>query len=308
MPVQKRARHPNNDDPTYRGRGKAAKTPEDAAGSGSAGSAGSAAPSDAAAAKHEQRAKAFSNVGDEYICPITHELPIKPVLAEDGKVYEEADILKHFASTTHSRVKSPMTNEFMGKTLKPAPDRVALFENLIPTGIWDCERAKEWLAKYNAIKADENYVKQIKMRAEAGDAQSMLQLGDAYANGKFRVAKDPVVGHEWYQKAADLSHPTACANMGLAHNHGSGGVPQNKSLAASYILAAAMLGSEAGCYMVGDLYYHGRLGYPEDEEKAKAWFTKMERCGLKDAGDVRRERAKMRLESIGVDDDDEEAV
>jgi hypothetical protein len=69
-----------------------------------------------------------------------------------------------------------------------------------------------------------------------------------------------------------------------------------------------MLGSEAGCYMVGDLYYHGRLGYPEDEEKAKAWFTKMERCGLKDAGDVRRERAKMRLESIGVDDDDEEAV
>ena len=308
MPVLKRGRHSNQDDPTWPSRGirlgdgKAAKTSEGAAPSGSTDSADSP---DAAAVARESIAQAFADITDSYICPISLSLPIEPVKAMDGKVYEKEAILKHFGSSTGARVKSPMTNEDMDKTLKPAPEYVALFERMIPEGHWNCERAKEWLEKWNKIKDDEKKVKELKIRAEAGNAQSMFDLGNAYDKGKYRVAKDPVMAYEWYQKAADLSYPTACVNIGLAHINGSNGVPMNSTLAASYLLAGAMMGSEAGCFEVGELYYHGRSGYPEDEEKAKMWFTKMEHFRYKDAGDSRRESAKMRLASIGVSDDDE---
>ena len=32
---------------------------------------------------------------DEFLCPITHSLPLEPVLAEDGKVYERSAIECH---------------------------------------------------------------------------------------------------------------------------------------------------------------------------------------------------------------------
>ena len=307
MPVKKRTPHPNNEDPTYRGRGsgKAAKTSEGATPSGSSDSAD---PPDAAAVARESLTKAFANITDSYICPISLSLPIEPVRAMDGKVYEKEAILEHFKRTEGNRVKSPFTNEDMDKTLKPAPEYVALFENMIPEGHWNCERAWEWLEKWNKIKDDEKHVKSLKIRAEAGNAQSMFELGNAYRDAKFRLAKDPVMAHEWYQKAADLSHPTACTNMGLAHNDGRAGVPTNLTLAAGYFLAAAMLGSEAGCYEVGELYYHGRNCYPVDEEKAKMWYSKMEHAAKKDAAGYRREKAKMRLESIGVGDDDDDEL
>ena len=38
-----------------------------------------------------------TTIAKEYICPITQELPIKPVTGEDGKIYEEAAIREWFA-------------------------------------------------------------------------------------------------------------------------------------------------------------------------------------------------------------------
>ena len=32
----------------------------------------------------------------EYLCPITRELPVDPVMAEDGRIYERSAIEKHF--------------------------------------------------------------------------------------------------------------------------------------------------------------------------------------------------------------------
>ena len=48
---------------------------------------------------------------DEYLCPITQELPIDPVTAEDGRVYERSAIEEWLATNE----KSPHTNEPMGK-------------------------------------------------------------------------------------------------------------------------------------------------------------------------------------------------
>ena len=35
---------------------------------------------------------AMNSIADEWLCPITQELPINPVMAEDGKIYERAAI------------------------------------------------------------------------------------------------------------------------------------------------------------------------------------------------------------------------
>ena len=53
---------------------------------------------------------------DDYTCPISMDLMVDPVLAEDGHMYDLAFLLKWFATTTAATVKSPKTNEPMGKT------------------------------------------------------------------------------------------------------------------------------------------------------------------------------------------------
>ena len=53
-----------------------------------------AVPIDLTDASPEKRQKvALTTIAKEFVCPITQELPISPVTAEDGKIYEEKDIL-----------------------------------------------------------------------------------------------------------------------------------------------------------------------------------------------------------------------
>ena len=49
-----------------------------------------------------------TTIAKEYICPITQELPIKPVTGEDGKIYEEAAIREWFARNNGDQAISPM--------------------------------------------------------------------------------------------------------------------------------------------------------------------------------------------------------
>ena len=48
---------------------------------------------EAAKAEEIKRTKnAINGIADEYICAITHELPIEPVTAQDGRIYEQSAI------------------------------------------------------------------------------------------------------------------------------------------------------------------------------------------------------------------------
>ena len=40
--------------------------------------------------------QAMNSIADQYVCKITHELPIHPVTAEDGLIYEENAICQWF--------------------------------------------------------------------------------------------------------------------------------------------------------------------------------------------------------------------
>eukprot|EP00966_Prymnesium_polylepis_P099303 2299984-Prymnesium_polylepis.1 len=59
---------------------------------------------------------ALDSMADEWVCPITFELPLDPVFAEDGRTYERCAIEEHIR-TQGAELKSPLTNEPMGTRL-----------------------------------------------------------------------------------------------------------------------------------------------------------------------------------------------
>lgn len=80
---------------------------------------------------------------DHLVCPITLELPVHPVLAEDGNIYERDSIEQQLLI----RLKSPLTNAPMGQTLQPARHVTNMLLDLICIDEQD-ERLKTWYAAY----------------------------------------------------------------------------------------------------------------------------------------------------------------
>ena len=79
------------------------------------------------------------SIKDELVCPITLELPLDPVLAKDGRIYERSAITDHLntAAANGYGIKSPYTNQPMGSELLPAPQIKNTIEVLIETGSVD---------------------------------------------------------------------------------------------------------------------------------------------------------------------------
>lgn len=76
---------------------------------------------------------------EELICPITLALPVEPVIAEDGHIYERSAIERQF----EHRHKSPMTNEPIGGRLLAVKHVTNILESFIRSGVVD-DRLAEW--------------------------------------------------------------------------------------------------------------------------------------------------------------------
>ena len=101
---------------------------------------------DEADANAEKKQKTLTTIAKEVICPITHELPIKPVTAEDGKIYEEKAIREWF-SKKDGDPTSPSTGAVIGTKLFPAPQARNTIEALIESGAIAGELAEAWTEK-----------------------------------------------------------------------------------------------------------------------------------------------------------------
>ena len=78
-------------------------------------------------------------------CPITAALPVVPVLAEDGRIYEKAAIKRWFSGKPRSSIRSPITNAPMGRRLADASATTRpLVLSAIETGVVDDEAAAAW--------------------------------------------------------------------------------------------------------------------------------------------------------------------
>ena len=221
--------------------------------------------------------KSINDVAADLVCPITQELPIDPVMAEDGKIYERNAILEWF-SEKGARITSPSTNARMGTRLLPAVQTRNTIRTLIESGAIEGELAEAWQKKL----ADETTVKECRAKAEGGDGLAMYLLGNWYQLGVTGLAKDHGQARTWFHRAAAARYPFGMAAFGEYLLIGCGG-PKNTSLGLIYITEAAHLGSDLGAYLLGDAFAHGKYGVAEERVlppstarvQARFWLKKI---------------------------------
>ena len=94
----------------------------------------------------EQQSKRYKEIVDdaaeELICPITFELPVDPVMAEDGRVYERRAIEEWIARP--GELKSPWTNKPTGPRLSPVTHVRNVIERMVRTGSISGPKAQAW--------------------------------------------------------------------------------------------------------------------------------------------------------------------
>ena len=233
---------------------------------------------DEADANAEKKQKHLATIAREIVCPITHELPIKPVTAEDGKIYEEKAIREWFLQKDGDPT-SPSTGAVIGTKLFPAPQARNIIEELIKSGDIDDELAEAWKQKL----ADEKVVKEWRAKAEVGDGYAMLRLGARYAG------EDDVQSRAWFELSAAERDPKGMAMFSSHLLRGIGG-PQDNVFGVMNVTQAAELGSEYGAYLLGKAFMTGFWGLPKDPARSRFWLRKVvdDECAHKQLTDLAR--------------------
>ena len=224
---------------------------------------------DEADANAEKKQKSLSTIAKEVVCPITHELPIKPVMAEDGKIYEESAIREWF-SKKDGEPTSPSTGAVIGTRLLPAPQARNTIEALVESGAIEGEIAEAWKQKLEL----ETLVKETRAKAEGGDGQAMHLLGVWYQDGKNGLAMDKAQARAWYERSAAVRDPRGIAAFGEYLVLGIGG-PMVNVRGLVMVSQAATLGSNLGAYLLGKACFKGIWGLPEDRVQARFWLKKV---------------------------------
>ena len=233
---------------------------------------------------------ALNAIAAEYVCPLTRELPIDPVMAKDGQIYERSEILKWLARNA----TSPVTREPMGTELIPAPLFRNTIEKLVSSGAIDGEIAEAWKGKL----AQEEEVKEMRARAEGGDEMAPWQLGMWYQNGTKGLAKDAAQARAWFERSAAADDPRGLAMFGQYLLCGLSG-PQDSALGLVNLTQAAD-SWDVAAYILGNTFFHGYHGLPKDPVRARPWLEKVVRGRfyLLNLSDIGRARAAEMLREL----------
>ncbi|CAB9526760.1 unknown protein [Seminavis robusta] len=135
---------------------------------------------DAEETAHQPAKRHKKSPADDLICPISLELPFDPVFAEDGRVYELTWIEEHIQNHPWD-LKSPVTNQKMGKKQVPAIQHRNTIETLVESGVTGGDLAANW----NENVEQEKKMEELLEKAEAGDADAMYRVGFYYAKGSY---------------------------------------------------------------------------------------------------------------------------
>jgi TPR repeat protein len=231
--------------------------------------------------------QAITALIEDWTCPITYELLFEPVEAEDGRLYERAAIEQYFEHKADQvMVRSPVTNQEMGKRLVPATHVRGAITKLVQSGQVDAETTATWKqARLNLVQ-----VTALRAKAAKGDAHAMGRLGFSYRDGTRGLKRDPKEAFYWFKKAADLKDPPAACSCGVAYINGSG-VERNHTRGISMVTIAALLGSEHACSVLGWANECGHHGFNKDPEEATKWYKEMQKAPCRDSVDAYRTRA-----------------
>jgi localization factor PodJL len=149
---------------------------------------------------------------------------------------------------------------------------------------------REASAKVDA--GDATGVAPLRTAANLGWAPAQRRLGKLFEDGGAGMAKDPVEGRRWTQRAAANGDPRGMHNLGLDYYEGIGGI-KNQAVAAQWFQRAAQLGLRDSQYNLARFYEAG-LGVPADPSAAYKWYLIAGRAGDTEAS-ARAETLKAKL-------------
>ena len=113
------------------------------------------------AAESKRYRNAIEEMAEEFVCPITQELPVDPVMAQDGRIYEKKAVEDWIASKRGQPLKSPVTNESMGTALLPAVQARNAIRNMVQSGAITGPKADAWTLRI----ADEETLARLRRQA-----------------------------------------------------------------------------------------------------------------------------------------------
>ncbi|CAB9497773.1 expressed unknown protein [Seminavis robusta] len=233
-------------------------------------------------------AAAVSSIVADLICAITLELPVDPVTAEDGRVYERSAIEKHVkvARRNGRQLKSPLTNEPMGESLLPAPHMRNHIEALIQSGVINddvlSQHRKENRAKEDLLK-----------KAHDGHVESIQTVAFYYYAGRRGFVQDYKKSLEWSKKGHVAGSTISTAFLGEAFLYGYGTKPNN-SEGLMFLGLAAARGSNFAAYLLAKALTYGYFGMAVDKEEATRWIKKVVKneCAIKHLNEIGMQNAK----------------
>ena len=252
-----------------------------------------AATSEAATSEDAKRYRStIDEAAEEFVCPISLNVPIDPVMAEDGRIYERDAIDSWIITRQRSlqQLKSPVTNEPMGARLVPAVQARNAITRMVESGAITGPKADAW----NARMEEQKQMAQLRQKAEGGDADAMWRLSEEYRRSAKRGGPQTLAALEealsWAKKSADLGDPTGMAVYAASLLLADGTI-RDEPRALIYLGCGAAKGSEEACYMLGFLHQHQAAGLKADRQDIAMWFQKMATCPIRDAPQSARDKA-----------------
>jgi len=216
---------------------------------------------------------AFEEAVNEFLCPITFSLPVDPVMAEDGNVYERSAIEEWL----EQQLKSPVTNLAMGTRLLPALRVKNMIRTMVSSGALTGDKVDAWKLK---LKEEEEVAETLR-KAEAGENWAMRKLGHWYEHGKKGLAEDEAKAFEWYKKSHEAGNASGTYGLGTCYLVGVG-VPKCPMRANTLLSDAAARSSKCACYTLGRAYADGLCGFPKDETMARRYYSMVASASIVD--------------------------
>jgi hypothetical protein len=191
--------------------------------------------------KEQKRSKTtYLGIVADLTCPIVRELPVQPVVASDGRIYEKHAIEAHIAQAdrTGFTLRSPVTNEVIHDTTMPVTHAADAIHALIEDGVIETDVADRWTNLRATLK-----------EAEAGNTSSIYDFARFLEeNGILQGAKD------WYIKGAVLDDVRCMACLGSMLEKDDF---RQHAESVLYLGRATDKGSDLAAYSLGKAYFTG---------------------------------------------------
>lgn len=113
-------------------------------------------------------------------------------------------------------------------------------------------------------------LKNLVTKAEQGDVDAMVMVGDCYNRGLY-TEKDDQEAHRYYKMAADKGHVQANLMVAIDLLNGIG-TSKDKKAGTKYLQIAADGGAAFGQYLLASMYKIGEIGLFGREQKAMKYF------------------------------------